>query len=176
MKKILLPVILILALAGGAYVVIAHRVVPVQTSANSAAVPDRFMAIKVGMSQSQVLSMVGPPHQKDHYARYEHKPAAYWAQVEKEAAPAIVDQSIDSATPSLASIKAAAQLTHRYKDIWIYKPVPTLMMTLYFGDDGTLLDMGTAAAGGKGLPKGPGPSTPPSTAGHGAPARPSAPK
>ena len=146
-KRILLPLIVILGGACVAYLVIAHR--SSEAAMKSEGIPSKFAGIQVGMSESQVLSLVGQPLYKSRYAKYENKPPAFWAALQKQAAAAEADQTGNDGAPNMASIRAASQLTHQYRDVWQYKPVPTLLLTLYFSDQGTLLNMGTASGGGR---------------------------
>lgn len=143
-KKVLLSVILILALAGAAYVVAAHRA---SQPGNKETLPANFASIHTGMSESDVLSQVGQPWYKSQYAKYENKPPAYWAALQQQASAVGADQASDTGAPSMAAIRAASQLTHQYHDVWQYKPVPSMLLTLYFSDKGTLLNIGTASGG-----------------------------
>ena len=150
-KKLVITALSILVIACIAYAVsVARRSAP-PVQASAAALPGGFGKIDPGLTESQVLALVGPPRTKGRYPRYEQKPASYWAALQQQA-DAGGKLAVYGSTPSLAYIKARAELTHRYKDVWQYKPTPSTVMTLYFGDDGTLLNMGLASGGGKGGP------------------------
>lgn len=161
LKKFAVVVLLIVVVACVSYVVSAmHKSAP-PAQASAATLPGNFGKITPAATESQVVALVGQPQQKSHYARYEKKPASYWAALQQQV-DAGDKLAVYNSTPNMAYIRARAELTHRYKDVWLYKPAPRVLMTLYFGDDGTLLNMGLSSAGGD--KNGPG-----AMGGHGAP-------
>jgi hypothetical protein len=157
-KKLLILVILLMGLACVAYMVVASRRSDALHATKQVTLPSGYDSIKMGMSESQVAALVGQPLAKSRYAKYEQKPPAYWAALQKQASTADTgaDQGAYGGAPSMTIIRAKTELTHQYRDVWQYQPVPTMLMTLYFNDQGVLLNEGTAVGGsGKG-PGGPG--------------------
>ncbi|HEX5324937.1 MAG TPA: hypothetical protein VFW40_14215 [Capsulimonadaceae bacterium] len=154
-KKVVIPVVLLLVVAVGAFVLISMKHPP----AKGAQIPPGFAAIKVGMSESQVVSLVGQPLSKSRYAKYEKRSPQYWEALQKKV-DAASGSPVYGDAPSLDLIRARTELTHRDKDVWQYKPSSRIVMNLYFGDDGTLLNTGVNAAGGAKGMGGPGPSGP----------------
>jgi|SRR5579883_2101309 len=150
-KKIVVPLILVLAVASAAYVLSStKRPAPTNTP-----LPSTFASIKAGMTEGQVVSLVGQPVLKSRYAKYEKKTPAYWTTLQNEV-NANSSASAYGNAPSLKFIRARMELTHRYKDVWLYKPKPNVLMTLYFGDDGILLNSGLTAVDTTNRSNGPG--------------------
>jgi hypothetical protein len=93
------------------------------------------------MTEAQVATLLGKAEAVSVYPKFEHKSASEWAKILEQANAAAAGSLSSDAAPSLKSIKAQAELTHRFRDVWEYKPSKTRMVTLYFGEDGTLLNV-----------------------------------
>ena len=149
-KKLLYIVILLAGIGCAVMLVKTHAIrqafAPPPTQ-KVPAMPAMFAQIAMGMSESQVLALVGQPRDKSVYARYKHETPQYWASLDQQVANAPADQSAYDSVPDFTVMRAKALLTHRFHDIWWYRPTAAMTMVLYFNDDATLGNIGYRGTG-----------------------------
>jgi hypothetical protein len=109
--------------------------------------PDRASQIKVGMTEADVISLMGNPMSQRVYPKFEHKTPAQWAVIQDRA-----DSEASFAAADLnggvlpQTLKDETDLTHRFHDVWLYQLSGPILMTLYFGEDQTLLNIAFSRA------------------------------
>jgi hypothetical protein len=110
-----------------------------QKQAAAIATPPTFAAITMGMSQAQVLSLVGPPKSKTVDPKWENKTPAEWAQIEQEAGDYGTGDGTDlqdgSVPIDFKRAKVASELSHRIKTTWTYPAGPNMAFAVSFDND-----------------------------------------
>jgi len=132
--------------------------------------PAGYSQLATGKSQQQVEAMLGKPIWQGTNRKFEHKSNAEWATLEAQLASTDARTTDTDAALSLDDIRRNAQMEHRIKYIWVYKPTPLVDATLRFDENGILLrwdyspalhgDRGPAGGGAPGRPGGAGPAKP----------------
>jgi hypothetical protein len=97
--------------------------------------PGPITRLKLGMTQEQVLALVGPPEDRSVFRKFEHKTPAQWAQIESQREQALAVSADSHGNPGPQAMIDALELTHRFHDVWLYRPYQSILLTLYFGED-----------------------------------------
>jgi hypothetical protein len=105
--------------------------------------PGNFTKLRFGLSQSDVLSLVGSPVAESRNKKYVHKTDKEWADLQRDADD-MAKLSDANKAPSMRLIRAGAELQHRAKEIWRYQPNPHLSIVLSFDENSRLIGISSA--------------------------------
>jgi hypothetical protein len=108
-------------------------------AAHAAPLPSGFNDLQKGMSEQQVTSLIGKPVRQRVNSRYEHKSPAEWATLQAKADANAGTANDPNASVNLADIRLDAQLEHRIKYLWQYKPTANLDAVVGFDDQGNMM-------------------------------------
>lgn len=115
--------------------------------------PGVFGRVKLGMTQPEIIDTVGKPLDRWVNPHYQRKTPAQWAELQARVdAESRAPGGAYAAAPSIEAIRDGAELTHRYHDVWAYRPIPAEFVMFYFGDTGALIKVAVAPAPKKGTP------------------------
>lgn len=105
--------------------------------------PGNFNKIQIGMKQDKVIALVGEPVNKSMNEKFVHKTRQEWQQLQQEV-DNLSQKNVETETaPSPRILKLGAELQHRTKEIWRYRPDQRLNVVLSFDENGILLGIGS---------------------------------
>lgn len=92
-----------------------------QAPAPTVKLPPAFSNLKSGMSEDDVVALIGKPDSRSVNPRYEFKTAAQWAALHKQEDAASNDSDLGGAA-SPTEIRIGGMLAHQVKENWMYDP------------------------------------------------------
>lgn len=148
MKTTLVTSIAVCALAAAGFVLFkslhAANIAPRPSSALVAKLPPAYNDLKMGMSEAQVVALIGKPATRTPNPRYEFKTAAEWAALHQQENAASGSDSDPGGVPSATEIRIGGILAHQVKENWLYEPKGgNYYAALAFDGTGHLLKWGS---------------------------------
>ena len=143
MKKLLSSFILV------AGVVLALVLLHVESATRAHTSPAPYAAtlfshlaqIRIGMSEQEVVAILGEPKLTRVYPKFEHKTDAQWAALEIVGNRDMIEMQQSNTPPNRDMVRLTTELTHRYHDEWAYQPNPTQLIILFFDEHGRLANI-----------------------------------
>ncbi len=147
MKTILVTLIAlcVMAVAGVAVFKSLHTAggAPKPASPPVAKLPPAYNDLKIGMSEAQVVALIGQPDARIVNPRFEYKTPAAWAALHKQEEAASNDADLGGAA-SATEIRIGGILAHQVKENWSYAPKGSnAYAALAFDGTGHLLKWGS---------------------------------
>lgn len=150
MKSILMATITICAVAAAGLMIFkslhAANNAPRPTAAPAVKLPPAYSDLKIGMSEDQVVALIGKPDSRSINPRFQVKTPAQWAALHKQEEAASNDNDLSGA-PSATEIRIGGILAHQVKENWRYAPKGgNAYASLAFDGAGHLLKWGSGVA------------------------------
>lgn len=147
MKTIFLAVITVCVVIAAGFVVFkalhAANNVSRSNPTFSVKLPPSYNDLQIGMSEAEVVALIGQPAARNINPRYEFKTPAEWAALHKQEEAASDDSDLDGA-PSATEIRIGGILAHQVKENWVYDPKGSnAYAALAFDGTGHLLKWGS---------------------------------
>ncbi len=106
--------------------------------------PPAYNNLKIGMSEAQVVALIGNPAARTMNPRFEFKTPTQWAALHRQEEAASNDSDLAGA-PSATEIRIGGILAHEVKENWRYEPKGSnAFVALAFDGTGHLLKWGSA--------------------------------
>ena len=141
LKTILVAFVTVVVVGLAAWTVLStSRAEPkIYGSAKPAQLPGGWPSIRDGLSQVQVVALVGKPLHEGANRHFEQKTPAEWVKIQAEAdTDASATNDLNSSI-SPKDIRLNAELEHRIKSLWQYSPVKGIDAVLSFDEQGNLM-------------------------------------
>jgi len=107
--------------------------------------PAAFGRLTPGMTQDQVVAIIGKPMSVSSNAKYERKTAAEWQELRRQVDGLSRGAQSSDAPADMHLLKLNAALSHRIKTLWRYQPNANMYAVVSFDDGGNVVSVGSGS-------------------------------